>query len=279
MGNTERLVATIVPSGASEKGLSWSSSDEEVATVSSNGLVTALQGGTTTITVMTVEGGFTASCKVVVAEKEGGFYRYATEFDLCDSKGGHTSTDYIRIQTYIHNMGTVNSYLASCTYDVLTEDGTPVQSIDDFYVVASPWIIEPGDYGFFTTVVSLSEARSDLKVVEHTVVKNAKNEEAVRYDISNLTFGTDDLLNRLVVKGKVTNNTTKQASTLDQIVIILYDAEKNYLSTYVDALPVALKPGESCVFEASNLIYGALKISKEAVVYYRAFAFPWTYVY
>jgi len=63
-GETETLVATVLPANASNKGVTWSSSDDSVATVSSNGLVTAIGGGNTNITVTTVDGGFTAQCSL-----------------------------------------------------------------------------------------------------------------------------------------------------------------------------------------------------------------------
>ena len=62
-GVTETLVATVLPANASNKGVTWSSSDDSVATVSNNGLVTAVgDSGNATITVTTVDGGFTAQC-------------------------------------------------------------------------------------------------------------------------------------------------------------------------------------------------------------------------
>ncbi|GAA1825485.1 glycoside hydrolase domain-containing protein [Agromyces salentinus] len=63
---TRRLAASVVPAGATEQGVRWSSSDESVATVSSSGTVTAVAAGSATITVTTVDGGFTASRPVSV---------------------------------------------------------------------------------------------------------------------------------------------------------------------------------------------------------------------
>lgn len=60
------LKATIIPSDASNLNVIWSSSDENVATVSSNGLVTAVDDGSATITAATAQGGYTASCEVTV---------------------------------------------------------------------------------------------------------------------------------------------------------------------------------------------------------------------
>ena len=64
-GGSAYLTAKVSPTGASGK-VTWSSSDASVATVSSTGKVTGVKAGTATITVKTVDGGYTASCKVTV---------------------------------------------------------------------------------------------------------------------------------------------------------------------------------------------------------------------
>ena len=56
VGQNHTLSATVQPADASNKRVTWSSSDEEVVTVSS-GLLTAVGGGPATITVTTADGG------------------------------------------------------------------------------------------------------------------------------------------------------------------------------------------------------------------------------
>ncbi len=66
VGGTYSLNVTISPSNATNKELSWSSSNPDVATISSSGLVNALTQGETTITVTTRDGDKKATCKVTV---------------------------------------------------------------------------------------------------------------------------------------------------------------------------------------------------------------------
>ena len=66
-GETATLSATVLPSNAENQSISWSSSDTSVATVSSDGTVTAVANGTTTITASAVDGsGKSGSCSVVI---------------------------------------------------------------------------------------------------------------------------------------------------------------------------------------------------------------------
>ena len=65
-GASETLTATVSPSNATNKSVTWSSSNTSVATVDSNGKVTAVSAGSTTVTVKTNDGGKTATCAVTV---------------------------------------------------------------------------------------------------------------------------------------------------------------------------------------------------------------------
>lgn len=67
-GNTVVLTATINPSNATNKGITWKSSNTGIATVNSSGVVTAKSAGTATITA--TADGKTASCNIIVNNKE-----------------------------------------------------------------------------------------------------------------------------------------------------------------------------------------------------------------
>jgi uncharacterized protein YjdB len=68
ISKTKKLTATIEPSNASDKSVSWESGNTSVATVSSTGYVKAVSLGSAYIRVITQDGNFTDSCKVDVVE-------------------------------------------------------------------------------------------------------------------------------------------------------------------------------------------------------------------
>lgn len=70
VAQSETLTATILPSTASDKTISWASSNTAVATVSEDGTVHALTPGTASITATSSDGNKSASCQLVVSKAE-----------------------------------------------------------------------------------------------------------------------------------------------------------------------------------------------------------------
>lgn len=86
VGGTTQLSATILPSNATNKTITWSSSNSNVASVDKNGKVTAKAEGTAVITAKSING-VTAKASVVVVPKEGVFSLNKTTMTL---KAGET---------------------------------------------------------------------------------------------------------------------------------------------------------------------------------------------
>ena len=65
-GSTRSLTAAVSPTNATNRNVTWSSSNNGVATVSASGVVTGVSAGTATITATTQDGGFTATSTITV---------------------------------------------------------------------------------------------------------------------------------------------------------------------------------------------------------------------
>lgn len=93
VGDTKQLTATISPSNATDKSVTWSSSNSSVASVSSSGLVTAKARGTATITCKANDGsGRQATCSITVAN-----VKNYSNFTVKTAEG-------VEVQYYVRNV-------------------------------------------------------------------------------------------------------------------------------------------------------------------------------
>ena len=110
VGGTETLIATIAPANATNKNVTWSSSNTYVATVN-NGTVTAVAPGTTTITVKTVDGDKTASCNVNIPVPNPPFTSVAAFKAWLDTKPPNASNAPYTVALNLNSLEGLNTVL------------------------------------------------------------------------------------------------------------------------------------------------------------------------
>lgn len=72
VGAEKQITATIAPSSATDKNVTWISDDASVAAVDSNGKITGVAPGRAVITVKTEDGGYSATCTITVLDISAG---------------------------------------------------------------------------------------------------------------------------------------------------------------------------------------------------------------
>ena len=126
-GNTMQLTATVLPSNATNKTVTWSTSNSSVATVSNNGLVTALAPGSVTITAMTTDGSnLSASCDVTVIEDLSNYDNYLS---MSDTTVMHGETIVIPVKM------TNESSIISFQTDIFLPEGLELLKEDGEYII------------------------------------------------------------------------------------------------------------------------------------------------
>ena len=68
VGESISLTETVNPSNATNQNVTWSSNDESIATVTNQGIVSGVASVEVSITVTTIDGGFTAISTIQVNE-------------------------------------------------------------------------------------------------------------------------------------------------------------------------------------------------------------------
>ena len=133
IGETTTLVATITPNDATNKNITWTSENEDIATVN-NGLVTAIGPGETTITVTTQDGKKTATCKITVTEEEEKLISTITYDNTELTNQDVTATiTFNRDDVTITNNNGSNEYTfeenGTFTFEYIDNDGNTAQNI------------------------------------------------------------------------------------------------------------------------------------------------------
>lgn len=120
VGETETLTATVAPSNALNKAVTWTSSNTDVAMVA-NGVVTAKAAGSATITVTTTDGGFTATCAVTVVN--------AVTFTGGTDKGTSTSSgNSDQVEKSSITVSSTNAALAQAEYRLYSGSTTTIST-------------------------------------------------------------------------------------------------------------------------------------------------------
>ena len=161
LGHTIQLTASIKPSNATNKNLSWSVSDETIISVDDRGTVTGLSLGTATVIVTTEDGGFSASAEITVCYAPANTWTVIGTLnkDFCgvfNGDGYAVCGIYINTRNAIQglfgtnrhsviaNLGVAESYIYADSYWVGGVVGCNYGTVTNCYNTGS--VVASGDY-------------------------------------------------------------------------------------------------------------------------------------
>jgi uncharacterized protein YjdB len=178
-GETVVITSTVNPSNASDKSVSWSSSNTSVAMVDASGKVTAVAPGSATITVETTDGGFSATTIVTVSEAPIGTIpvslRIAEGAVLVQSMNNGDIYDLsiigvseLGITADVTGVGSVGFVLSGEQTISQTENNPPYSMTSDAGGNLNSWNATPGDY--VLTVTTYSESSGGGNVIDQSTI-------------------------------------------------------------------------------------------------------------
>ena len=230
------LTVTVLPENATNKNVSWSSSDTSVATVTTNGKVTAIKEGQTTITVKTDDGDKTATCDITVTEPI-----KATSLAL----NNNAITGYIYRDHSKYYSTSVSAYPEDAVTDYeWTSSDTRVAKVYDYGNNAH---IYTEDYGESTITVTdkrtgISASMTIRTLVEDFTWKEDSDETQSGYPMITILVGEEYKLKY----SHTPSSATKIFSDMDQFVFYensyVVDTP-SYISITEDGIIKGIKTG------------------------------------
>ncbi|MGN7889819.1 Ig-like domain-containing protein [Dyadobacter sp. 22481] len=171
LGTSRNLTATVAPANATNKKVSWASSDTTVARINPSGLVTGLKLGTTTITVTTDDGAKTATSlltvgTVVIANNCGGPTIGNFIADTPQSASMWTST----VTTAIDLSGVVNPAPADA-YKTQRNAGQPLIYQYDNLIPNALYVVRL-HFAEISTTITAGKRKFHMTVGADTLLKN-----------------------------------------------------------------------------------------------------------
>ncbi len=151
-GSTVKIEATVNPSDADNKTLSWASDNSAVATVDNGGTVTGVKAGTAKITASATDGsGVSASCTVTVTEKAIPVEK--VEFELADKT--------LNIGETFENKVTITPENATNKSLKFETSDAKIASVDDKGVITA---VAAGEATIKVTSVDNASASASCKI-------------------------------------------------------------------------------------------------------------------
>ena len=142
----------IYPHNATNKKISWSSSNESVATVTPEGIIEAVSGGTSIITATSEDQGKTASCTVTVPEKMVAVTGEATHVSCRNARISGNVTPHQKSSPYF-SFGVLYSTSSESLLENATWKKATEADADNYFTVDSG-MLEPETTYYYKSYVS-----------------------------------------------------------------------------------------------------------------------------
>ena len=177
VGSSETLIATVLPTNATNKNVTWSTSNSGIATVN-NGVVQGVSVGTATITVTTVDGNKTDTCTVTVNAAPVITYELEADVNEVPFMSGINHVAAVGIKLYQYSNGQKGSSVYSGNANVDTSS-LGYKSVSYTY--------QNQTYYAQVKVTNNGTTYSEQTLTPHSTSFNLSNDNGKKFSTSNKT--------------------------------------------------------------------------------------------
>jgi len=201
VGDTKTITATTTPTTANNTNVSWSSSDDKVATVSSKGVVTAKGQGTCTITCTAADGyGTKSTCEVTVKQQ-------VTKIALSETTAS----------LWVGNMKTITATASPTTASNTTVEWS--SSDDNVATVSSEGIVTAKGQGTCTITCTAADGYGTKSTCEITI-KQQVTEIALSEATVSLWVGDTKTITATATPTTASNTSVNWSSSDDNVATV-----------------------------------------------------------
>ncbi len=227
-GNTLQLTATVLPSNATNKTVTWSTSNSSVATVNSNGLVTAIAPGSATITARTTDGtNLSATCNVTVQPN----IIYATSITLNQTSATITEGEDLQLLATVLPSNTTNKTVSWST------------SSSSIVTVDSNGLVTAVGRGSATITARTTDGTNLRATCTVTVTQNIVLATSISLDQTSAELNSGNTLQ--LMASVLPSNTTNKTVTWST-------SNSNIATVNSNGLVTAIAPGSATITARTN---------------------------
>ena len=246
------LKATVLPENATNKSVTWKSSNETVATVDANGTVTAVGVGEAIITATTTDGSnLSASCKVIVH---------------ANYLGGKTVNTYSGASERVSVEMTNEQAITAFQCDIYLPDGISVATIDGEYDIN---LSNRAKSSHSLSCVEQSDGSIRLLCYSMSLATFSGNEGElfdINFDISKEIEGNYQvLIDNIVLTDKAQNEYKSSAAIIDFNVKAYVSADVNNDGS-INVTDVVATASYILGLDTKKFIFEAADMNKDGVI-------------
>ena len=250
---TETLFAAILPENATNQNLIWSSSDAGIATVSESGVVSAVNAGTTIITVSTEDGGYEDSCYVTVS---------AVSVAV-------SGVSLNKNSTWITVGGTETLFAAISPFDATNQNLSWSSSNPSVVTVSPGGVISAVSYGYGdSTTITVSTVNGGYKAYCSVYVssgRTAVNGVSLNKSSTDIIMGNTETFTATLSPGSATNQNLMWSSSDPGVATVSKSGMVYAVSTGTAIITVTTVDGDyysECYVTVSDIPVSSVSLNK-----------------